>query len=205
MDAAAPADGSPERTADLLAFHHDGRGARATIARLSRAGVDGHDIRLLGPVEVVTAGRYGDRQTDRGSSLALGGLLVRGMAWGVVPGALFGAVLLGAVAGWQEWSVLLAGAGGGAFFGAAVGALAGLLLAPTMATSWERTFSPLVPGSVVVGVRCADDRAQRRAERVLRVSGAHTVRRVPDLDALPPGPLEPSSLPTEPLDGPTDR
>jgi hypothetical protein len=27
---------------------------------------------LLGRVEVVTAGRYGDRQTDLGSSLALG-------------------------------------------------------------------------------------------------------------------------------------
>jgi len=89
---------------------------------------------------------------------------------------------------------LWAGAGGGAFFGAAVGALAGLLVAPTMVSSWERTFAPLVPGAVAVGVRCANERSARRAERVLRVSGAHTIRRVADLDALPPGPLDPASL-----------
>ena len=179
---------------DLVAFHHDGRTARATIARLSRAGIDGNDIAILGPVEVVTAGRYGDRQTDRGSSLALGGLVLRGLAVGLVPGAAFGALLLAVFGGWT-WPVVLSGAGGGAFFGAAVGALAGLLLAPTMVDSWERTFSPLVPGGVAVGVRCHDARASRRAERVLRVSGAHTVRAVPDLDELPEGPLHPDDLP----------
>ncbi len=180
---------------DLVAFHHDGRTARATIVRLSRAGVDGNDIALLGPVEVVTAGRYGDRQTDRGSSLALGGMVLRGMLVGLLPGAVFGAVLLAVYGGWTL-PVLLSGAGGGAFFGAAVGSLAGLLLAPTMVDSWERTFSPLVPGGVAVGVRCADARSARRAQRVLRVSGAHTVREVPDLDALPEGPLDPDTLPS---------
>lgn len=178
---------------DLVAFHHDGRTARATIARLSRAGIDGNDIALLGPVEVVTAGRYGDRQTDRGSSLALGGLVLRGLVVGLVPGAAFGAVLLAVFGGWTP-PVLLSGAGGGAFFGAAVGALAGLLMAPTMVDSWERTFSPLVPGGVAVGVRCGDARTARRAERVLRVSGAHTVRTVADLDELPDGPLDPDDL-----------
>ncbi len=185
----AAAPGHP----DLVAFHHDGRTARATITRLSRAGVDGGDIELLGPIEVVTAGRYGDRQTDKGASLALGWLVLRGLLVGMVPGAVFGAVLLAATAGTSA-SVLWAGAGGGAFFGAAVGALAGLLQAPTMASSWERTFSPLVPGAVAVGVRCADARAARRAERVLRVSGAHTIRQVPDLDGLPEGPLDPADL-----------
>ncbi len=186
----AAADGHP----DLVAFHHDGRTARATITRLSRAGIDGNDIALLGPVEVVTAGRYGDRQTDRGSSLALGGLVLRGLLLGLVPGALFGALLLASFGGWTA-TVLFSGAGGGAFFGAAVGAMAGLLLAPTMVDSWERTFAPLVPGGVVVGVRCEDERSARRAARVLRVSGAHTVREVPDLDDLPDGPLDPDDLP----------
>src|SRR6056297_3176413 len=97
---------------DLVAFHHDGRTARATITRLSRAGVDGADIELLGPIEVVTAGRYGDRQTDKGSSLALGGLVLRGLLIGMVPGALFGAVLLAVMAD-RSAPVLWAGAGGG--------------------------------------------------------------------------------------------
>jgi len=179
----AAAPGHP----DLVAFHHDARTARATIARLSRAGVDGSDIELLGPIEVVTAGRYGDRQTDKGSSLALGWLVLRGLLIGMVPGALFGAVLLGLTAGVSA-PVVWAGAGGGAFFGAAVGALAGLLMAPTMVSSWERTFSPLVPGAVAVGVRCADGRAARRAERVLRVSGAHTIGRSPIWTMFPKDP-----------------
>lgn len=188
---------------DLVAFHHDGRTARATIARLSRAGIDGGDIVLLGRVEVVTAGRYGDRQTDRGASLALGGLVLKGMVIGAVPGVLLGIVLLGITAGWST-TALLAGAGGGGFFGLAVGALGGLLVAPTMVSSWERTFSPLVPGGVAIGVRCDDERRLRRVLRVLRVSGAHDIRQVPDLDALPDGPLDPTSLdPPAPMGGVT--
>jgi len=194
-----PSGGHP----DLVAFHHDGRTARATIARLSRAGIDGNDIEIIGPVEVVTAGRYGDRQTDRGSSLALGGLVLRGLLVGLLPGTAFGAVLLAVFGGWTL-PVVLSGAAGGAFFGAAVGSLGGLLLAPTMVDSWERTFSPLVPGGVAVGVRCGDARTARRAERVLRVSGAHTIRSVPDLDALPEGPIDPDALPpTGRVDGPS--
>lgn len=186
---------------DLVAFHHDSRSARATITRLSRAGVDGGDIELLGRVEVVTAGRYGDRQTDRGASLALGGLVLKGMAVGVLPGALFGALLLAVTAGWST-STLLAGVGGGGFFGAAVGALGGLLVAPTMVSSWERTFSPMVPGGVAIGIRCADVRSLRRALRVLRVSGAHDVRQVADLDELPAGRLDPADLdPPAPMGG----
>jgi hypothetical protein len=186
---------------DLVAFHHDGRSARATITRLSRAGVDGGDIVLLGRVEVVTAGRYGDRQTDRGASLALGGFVVKGMLWGLLPGAVFGAVLVAATAGWSL-TALLAGAAGGGFFGLAVGAVAGLLVAPTMVSSWERTFSPLVPGGVAIGIRCEDDRSRRRALRVLRVSGAHDIRQVADLDDLPDGPLQPGDLdPPAPMGG----
>jgi hypothetical protein len=179
--------------ADLVAFHHDPRTARSTIERLSRAGVDGGVIQLLGPVEVVTAGRYGDRQTDRGSSLALGARVLRGSVWGIVPGAVFGALVL-MFATSADGGMLMAGASGGAFFGAAVGALTGLVAIPSMATSWERTFSPLVPGGLAIGVRVETDRDARRVARVLRVSAAHTVVEVDDLDELPDGPLDPSSL-----------
>jgi hypothetical protein len=178
---------------DLVALHHDGRTARGTIERLSRAGVDGGAIELLGPVEVVTSGRYGDRQTDRGSSLAVGGRMVRGLVWGMGPGAIFGAIVL-AVATVPSVSAIAAGAAGGAFFGAGVGALAGLLTIPTMASSWERTFSPMVPGGVAVGVRVEDARTAKRAARVLRVCAAHEVREVSDLDDLPEGPIGPESF-----------
>lgn len=178
---------------DLVALHHDGRTARITIERLSRAGVDGGSIELLGPAEVVTAGRYGDRQTDRGSSLTLGGRLLRGILWGIGPGALFGAVLL-AVATTPSFVAIVTGAAGGAFFGAGVGALTAMLAVPTMVASWERTFSPLVPGSIVVGVRVEDLRTAKRAVKVLRLCGAHAVREIDDLDDLPSGPLGPENL-----------
>jgi hypothetical protein len=169
---------------DLIAVHRDAGAARLTIERLSRAGVDGGAISLLGGSEVVTAGRYGDRQVDLGSSLALGGRVVRGIALGLVPGAVFGAVLL-AFATEPTVMVLFAGAAGGALLGAAVGILLALLTVPTMASSWERTFAPMVPGGVAVGVRIDRPRTLRRARTVLRSSAVVTVVEVADLDDLP--------------------
>jgi hypothetical protein len=168
---------------DLVAVHRDGREARRTIERLSRRGVDGGAIELLGRVEVVTAGRAGDRQTDLGSSLALGGRMLRGALWGLVPGAIFGAVLL-AVVGGPSAVTIASGAGGGAFFGAGVGALIGLLATPTMASSWERTFAPMVPGGVAVGIRVTSPRADRQVRRALRGCDAHSITEVVDLDDL---------------------
>lgn len=170
---------------DLLVMHHDAASARRCIERLSRAGVDGGAIELLGRVEVVTAGRAGDRQIDRGSSLALGGRVLRGLLWGLPPGALFGLVLL-SVMSRPGTAVVLAGLGGGAVFGAGVGVLTALLTVPSMATSWERTFAPLVPGGVALGIRVRDARTRDRAERVLARDPVE-VRRVADLDDLPDG------------------
>jgi hypothetical protein len=172
---------------DLVAVHRDGAAARRTIERLSRNGVDGGAIELLGRVEVVTAGRDGDRQTDLGSSLALGKRVLRGAALGLVPGALFGAILL-AVVSEPSALVLASGALGGAGFGVSVGILTALLAAPTMAGSWERTFAPMVPGGVAVGVRVTSPRVQRRARRALGSCDAHSVTEVADLDELPDEP-----------------
>lgn len=166
---------------DLIAVHDDGRAARETIERLSRAGVDGGAIQLLGSREVVTAGRYGDRQVDRGSSLALGARVLRGIGWGIPPGAVFGMILL-AVASEPSREVVLAGAAGGAGLGASIGILVALLTIPTMASSWERTFAPMVPGGVAVGVRVGDERTRRRALPVLRGCAAHSLLEIVDLD-----------------------
>lgn len=179
---------------DLVAVHREAADARRTIERLSRAGVDGGAIELLGPVEVVTAGRYGDRQTDLGSARALVLRALRGGGLGALVGALIGAGVFALAAGPTPLH-LLAGAGGGAGFGLSVGLILGLLVQPTMARSWERTFAPLVPGGVAVGVRIADARDDRRARRVLGASTAHSVREVTDLDELPDGPIDLSGGP----------
>jgi hypothetical protein len=178
--------GRRDGLADLVVLHADGSQARRTIERLSRAGVDGGAIVLLGPVEARAPGRHGDRQTDLGSSLALGGRVVRGALLGMVPGALFGLLVLAVAVGDQPWPALFAGAGGGATLGAGIGVLVALLAAPTMASSWERTFSPLLPGGVAVGVHVANRKTQRRAQRALRRSPGVTVQEVEDLDDLPP-------------------
>lgn len=186
---------------DLVVVHADARTARVCIERLSRAGVDGGAIELLGRVEVVTAGREGDRQTDLGSSLAVGGRALRGALWGVLPGALFGAVLLWFTSG--EGAVALsAGLAGGATFGVGVGVLTALLTVPSMSSSWERTFAPLVPGGVAIGVRGTDARTLARARRVLNHLDARTVREVTDLDDLPDGTVADLELP--PTDGAPD-
>ncbi len=183
---------------DLIAVHRDGRAARVTIERLSRAGVDGGAISLPGEREVVTAGRYGDRQTDLGSSLALGGRVLRGAVWGVGPGAAFGLVLL-VIATEPSATVLLAGAGGGAVLGVGIGILLSLLMIPTMASSWERTFAPMLPGGVAVGIRINGPRTLRRARPILRRTDVQSVMEVVDLDELPstppweaPGPAPPN-------------
>lgn len=178
--------GSTSGLPDLVVVLADGRAARQVIERLSRAGVDGGAIELLGRVEVVTAGRDGDRQIDRGSSLALGGRVVRGLLWGLPPGAVFGVVLL-SVMSRPGTATTLAGLGGGAVFGAGVGVLTALLTIPSMATSWERTFAPLLPGGVAIGVRVTDPRTLARAHRVAAGSQARSVREVADLDELPDG------------------
>lgn len=177
---------------DLVVLHDDGAGARRTIEQLSRRGVDGGSIVLLGPVEALGDDRSRDRQTDLGSSLALGGRVLRGALWGIPPGAAFGLVLFLVVATRHPWPALLAGAAGGASLGAGIGVLVGLLSAPTMATSWERTFSPLLPGGVAVGVHVTDARTQQRARRALASRPGLTVEEVDDLDELPPRePLHP--------------
>lgn len=180
--------------ADLVVLHEDGDGARRTIEQLSRAGVDGGAIVLLGPVEAVTEVRVGDRQTDGGSSRVLLSRLVRGWLLGAVPGVVFGLALLLAVGGEQPLGVLLAGSAGGLLLGAGIGALVALLSTPTMAASWERTFSPLLPGGVAVGIHVTSRRAQRRAHRALRRLPSGVVEEVDDLGDLPPrqpGPGEP--------------
>lgn len=179
--------GHRSKLPDLIALHRDPRAARRTIERLSRAGIDGGLIRLVSATEVVTAGRYGDRQVDLGSSLLLGGRVLRGIGWGIGPGALFGVAVL-AVAAQPTPAVLSAGAGGGALLGAGIGVLIALLTVPTMAASWERTFAPMVPGDVAIGVRVDDRRVQRRARRVLDSCGAYSLREITDLDDLPRSP-----------------
>lgn len=169
---------------DLLAIHRDADAARTTIERLSRAGIDGGAIELYGDQEVVTAGRYADRQVDRGSSLALGGRVARGILFGVLPGLVFGATVL-ALASEPSVPVLLAGAAGGALLGAGIGVLIALLSVPTMASSWERTFAPRVQGQVAVGVRVNDERTARRARSVLQQQRVHSVIEIVDLDDLP--------------------
>lgn len=174
---------------DLIAVHHDGAAARVTIERLSRSGLDGGAIELLGPIEVVTAGRYADRQTDLSSARTLLVRALRGCGVGAAIGAIVGVAVF-ALAVEPTGVVLAAGAAGGIGFGCSVGSVVGLLNVPTMVGGWERTFAPLVPGGVALGIRIDGHRDDRRVRRALHGAPAHSVREVVDLDELPDGPLD---------------
>lgn len=154
---------------EVVLFHPDARSARQTIMRLSRAGFDGSNVTFLTPVEVTTSGRYSDRQVDRGTARTLvkrgvtGGFI--GLALGIVPGMLM-------LTGFQQAStpVLVAGGAAGGVFGWGIGVLLALQMTPTMMPVWERTFAPLLPGSVPVLVVCETVRHRRRLRRILKRS-----------------------------------
>lgn len=172
---------------DLVVTHRDVRSARRSIERLSRAGIDGGAIVLLGSVEAGLTGPTADRRTDLGTLRAHAGRALRTAAVGAVAGAVLGIVVF-ALATEATAVVLAAGAAGGAGFGASVGLVLGLLAQPTMAGTWERTFAPLPSGTVTIGVRIDDARSAERAREALR--GVPSLREVSDLAALPPAGAE---------------
>lgn len=154
---------------EMVLFHTDAKAARRTVSRLSRAGFDGEAISFLAPSEVTIAGRYADRQVDRGIT----GHLVRRALTGGVLGALVGIgpgmLLLTWFTPTTE-TLLWAGAAAGGVFGWGIGVLLAFQTTPTMVPVWERTFAPLLPGSVAVLVVIASAKQQRRLARIVRTS-----------------------------------
>lgn len=159
---------------DVVLFHADAVSARRTVGRLSRAGFDGENISFLAPVEVTTAGRYSDRQVDRGITRSLARRAIIGGLIGAVLGVGPGIVLLVAFQDVTR-TLLLAGAAAGGVFGWGIGVLVAFQSVPTMAPIWERTFAPLLPGSIPVLVVVESLRQRRRLERILRRTGVVAV------------------------------
>jgi len=154
---------------EMVLFHVDGAAARRTVSRLSRAGFDGEAITFLAASEVTTAGRYADRQVDKGTAR---NLLVRAVTGGCI-GAIVGVgpgMLLLATFAEPTWALLLAGAGAGGVFGWGIGVLLAFQITPTMVPMWERTFAPLIPGGVAVRVIVDSPKQWRRLRRVVRRS-----------------------------------
>lgn len=152
---------------DVVLFLADAKSARRAVARLSRAGFDGENITFLTPVEVTVAGRYSDRQVDRGITRSLARRALIGGLIGAVVGVGPGILLLVA---FQQASVTLVGAGAaaGGVFGWGIGVLVAFQSVPTMAPIWERTFAPLVPGSIPVLVVAESDKQRQRLDQIVR-------------------------------------
>lgn len=104
-------------------------------------GVDGGRIHVTDPRHG-DAGRptSDDRATDASVVRRLGTRLVQGVGVGAVVGAVLGAVLLMLFA--DDSSATLVGAISGAIGGGGIGAAAGLLSTPSMATAWEDANAP---------------------------------------------------------------
>ncbi len=170
---------------DLVVGHRDAVAARRTIERLSRLGVEGADLVLLGPGEQSLPGRQADRETDGASLRRLGSNARRGTLLGAVVGAVFGAVVLLTVPDvGSRLAATLIGAAGAGVGGAFLGLLVGLLATPTMVSAWERTFAPMKVGTVLVGVRVSDGDMLARLQEALAGSRAHEIRLVSSLDEV---------------------
>lgn len=151
---------------EMVLFHVDGPSARRTVSRLSRAGFDGEAISFLAPSEVTTAGRYADRQVDKGITKTLAKRAVLGGFSGAIVGIVPGALLLGMFGG-TTVVVMGAGAGAGAMCGFGIGVLLAFQTIPTMVPMWERTFAPLLPGGVAVLVAIGSQRQYRQMMRIV--------------------------------------
>ncbi len=129
-------------------------------------GVDGGRIHVTDP-------RHGDegrptsddRATDASVMRRLGTRLVQGIGLGAVVGAVLGAVLLLLVA--DDSSAALVGLIGGAIAGGGIGAAAGLLSTPSMATAWEDANAP-GPGIRRVVVTDVDPGEESELRALLR-------------------------------------
>jgi hypothetical protein len=168
-------------TTGLVARYPDGERAGRAIARLSRRGVDGGRIHLVGGHP--DGDRHDQRRVDAGTTGQLAGNLGRGVAVGAVVGAVFGAVVLLLVTSVAASAAVAVGALAGGSAGAGLGALTGLQATPSMSTAWAETFAPDPEGGVVVAVEARGDDALDRIEDALAGTGATDIRRAHDLEA----------------------
>ena len=125
----------------LVATAASSTDARRAVEALSMHGVDGGRIHVTDPRHG-DAGRptTDDRATDASVVRRLGTRLVQGIGVGALVGAVLGALVLLLVA--EDSTAALVGAVGGAIGGGGIGAAAGLLSTPSMATAWEDANAP---------------------------------------------------------------
>lgn len=150
----------------LVAIVATSRDARRAVESLSMHGVDGGRIHVTDPRHG-GAGRptSDDRATDASVMRRLGTRLVQGIGVGALVGAVLGALVLLLVA--DDSSAALVGALGGAIGGGGIGAAAGLLSTPSMATAWEDANAP-GPGIRRVVVTDVDPREEAELRALLR-------------------------------------
>lgn len=159
---------------NVVAVFPDMEAARSAVLALERAGIDEHDISLLGPgaeeARVATDVREPDGIVTRdiaktsaagvaagGSLGALAGFIGGALAWGI-PG-------VGPVVGSAVWAATLGGAGAGA----AIGGLTAGAAVLGQSDTWADTYrEPLAAGQVLVGVHADTKEALHRGEEHLR-------------------------------------
>jgi hypothetical protein len=174
---------------NVLAVLPDLEAARAAIADLEHAGVEGNTISVLG--RAVDEATEPETRRDEGSeadSAATGHVARRagvgaaaGAGAGGVAGLIGGAVMfgipgIGPAIGAGIWAATL----GGAAAGAGVGFAAGGIGAAKESEAWAVTFEAVENHKVVVGVHSDDAALVERAAEVLR---EHGPERLEEFDA----------------------
>jgi hypothetical protein len=140
---------------DLTVTYADIDAARDAVRALERAGVEGHDITLLGEADAAALGAQNIQRDERliayvGRSARLGAAV--GALVGAAAGFGVGALLFSWLSGGM-WSMV----GGGAFLGAGLGVLLGGIARLPQSNAGLATIDTPVTGEVTVGISTTID------------------------------------------------
>lgn len=154
---------------NTVATFPDMKAAREAFNALEAAGIDGHDMSLLGAHVDEAAAETDTRERDAHLVGDVGEHVVKGGAIGSVAGAIAGGVAfmipgVGPAVGVGIWAATL----GGAVAGGAVGSLAGGIGAIDQSEDWELTYDEVAEGKVLVATHAEDGAEADKQESVLR-------------------------------------
>ncbi len=156
---------------DVAARFPDLDRARAAIEALENSGVDGDDIKLLGPAAQQAATEPTKTAADSRAVTHVFWRVTRAsVIWGavgVLVGLAVGALVLWAFGSWDTPAWLLVFAILGAFLMSTVGAMIGAERSISDSDAWTATFQNVGDGAVWVAVRAREPGVVERARRTL--------------------------------------